>query len=386
MNGEDSGMMMNGAPASAETGADGTVQTAAAATNAPAAPAAGAANVQTGTADAPAADAPQMDAPPEFGIEVDPMTGERRVVQFAQGESDVTPDETAQPPAENVQSPAAPSAYTSDEFLQAMTLGQVDESRIPDALKANYIALCQQRQIAAMQAQQQAAMQQQAAAMQQPSQETQPAPDMTAMYQRMREVAEAKARADLGLSASDIEGVEYGEDEEVQKKVEAYRVAVEMNIQQLARSIDEHQRQMVAEQQESRQAMAQIVPLYQQLAATEPHFAEIDQMMVGHYRRMAYADAVKVEAAMRRLAQGAPTRADVPVLKEYYDKTRKAFYAKRQGVPTTPVPAMPPARAQPPKVEGAGRVTAAPTKEVDWRAMRTMDARERSAFIAANLH
>lgn len=380
MNGEDSGMMMNGAPASAETGADGTVQTAAAATNAPAAPAAGAANVQTGTADAPAADAAQTDAPPEFAIEVDPMTGERRVVQFAQGDADATPDDTAQPPAEDVQSPAAPTAYTSDEFLQAMTLGQVDESRIPDALKANYIALCQQRQIAAMQAQQQAA------SMQQPSQETQPAPDMTAMYRRMREVAEAKARADLGLSASDLESVEYGEDEEAQKKVEAYRVAVEMNIQQLARSIDEHQRQMVAEQQESRQAMAQIVPLYQQLAATEPHFAEIDQMMVGHYRRMAYADAVKVEAAMRRLAQGAPTRADVPVLKEYYDKTRKAFYAKRQGVPMTPVPAMPPARAQPPKVEGAGRVTAAPTKEVDWRAMRTMDARERSAFIAANLH
>ena len=266
-----------------------------------------------------------------------------------------------------------------------MTLGQVDESRIPDALKANYIALCQQRQIAAMQAQQQAAMQQ-SAAMQQPSQEAQPAPDMTAMYRRMREVAEAKARADLGLSASDLEGVEYGEDEEAQKKVEAYRVAVEMNIQQLARSIDEHQRQMVAEQQESQQAMAQIVPLYQQFAATEPHFAEIDQMMIGHYRHMAYADAVKVEAAMRRLEQGAPTRADVPVLKEYYDKTRKAFYAKRQGVPTTPVPAMPPARAQPPKVEGAGRVTAAPAKEVDWRAMRTMDARERSAFIAANLH
>lgn len=382
MNGEDAGMMMNGAPAGAEMGADSAVQTAAPAANSPAA---SAANVQTGAADVPAADAPQTDAPPEFAIEVDPVTGERRVVQFAQGDANATTDETAQPPAENVQSPAAPTAYTSDEFLQAMTLGQVDESRIPDALKANYIALCQQRQIAAMQAQQQAAMQQ-SAAMQQPSQEAQPAPDMTAMYRRMREVAEAKARADLGLSASDIEGVEYGEDEEAQKKVEAYRVAVEMNIQQLARSIDEHQRQMVAEQQESQQAMAQIVPLYQQLAATEPHFAEIDQMMVGHYRHMAYADAVKVEAAMRRLAQGAPTRADVPVLKEYYDKTRKAFYAKRQGVPTTPVPAMPPARAQPPKVEGAGRVTAAPAKEVDWRAMRTMDARERSAFIAANLH
>lgn len=375
MNGEDSGMMMNGAPASAETGADSAVQTAAPAANVPA-----------GAADAPAADAPQTDTTPEFAIEVDPMTGERRVVQFAQGDVAAPPDEAAQSLAGDVQDTASPTAYTSDEFLQAMTLGQVDESRIPDALKANYIALCQQRQIAAMQAQQQAAMQQQAASMQQPSQETQPAPDMTAMYRRMREVAEAKARADLGLSASDIEGVEYGEDEEAQKKVEAYRVAVEMNIQQLARSIDEHQRQMVAEQQESQQAMAQIVPLYQQLAATEPHFAEIDQMMVGHYRHMAYADAVKVEAAMRRLAQGAPTRADVPVLKEYYDKTRKAFYAKRQGVPTTPVPAMPPARAQPPKVEGAGRVTAAPAKEVDWRAMRTMDARERSAFIAANLH
>ena len=382
MNGEDAGMMMNGAPAGAETGADSAVQTTAPAANVPAT---STANVQAGAADAPAVDAPQTDVPPEFAIEVDPMTGERRVVQFAQGDVAAPPDEAAQSPAENVQSPAAPSAYTSDEFLQAMTLGQVDESRIPDALKANYIALCQQRQIAAMQAQQQAAMQQ-SAAMQQPSQEAQPAPDMTAMYRRMREVAEAKARADLGLSASDIEGVEYGEDEEAQKKVEAYRVAVEMNIQQLARSIDEHQRQMVAEQQESQQAMAQIVPLYQQLAATEPHFAEIDQMMVGHYRHMAYADAVKVEAAMRRLAQGAPTRADVPVLKEYYDKTRKAFYAKRQGVPTTPVPAMPSARAQPPKVEGAGRVTAAPAKEVDWRAMRTMDARERSAFIAANLH
>ena len=110
MNGEDAGMMMNGASAGAETGADSTAQTAAPAANVPAT---STANVQTGTADAPAADAPQMDAPPEFGIEVDPMTGERRVVQFTQGDVAAQPDEAAQSPAGDVQDTASPPAYTS---------------------------------------------------------------------------------------------------------------------------------------------------------------------------------------------------------------------------------------------------------------------------------
>lgn len=322
-------------------------------------------------------------ANPEFAVEVDPVTGGRRVVQFLH-DADAFP-ETEQPaeekPAEDEQASASPPAYTSDELLQAMTLGQVDENRIPDALRANYVALRQQQQIAAMQAQQQAMRQAQPPPEAQP-----PQTDMTAMYRRMREVAEAKARSDLGMSESDVDGVEYAEDDESQKKAEAYRIAVEMNLHQLARAVEEHQRQALVQQQERQQAMAEIIPLYQQLAATEPHFAEIDQMMIGHYQRLAYADAVKVEAAMRRLAQGVPTRDDVPVLKEYYDKTRKAFYARRQGVPTTPQAVTPPARAQPPRVEGAGMVSAPQDKEVDWRAMRGMDARQRNAFIMANLH
>ena len=374
MNGENQEMSVDVAPESADVGAQG----------APAA--ASATAVPEGVP--PVADGAADDAGatplPEFAVEVDPATGERRVVQLMPEEvqQQASDEGTAEPQA--AQS-AAPPAYTSEEFLQAMTLGQVDESRIPEALKANYVALRQQQQIAAMQAQQVYAAQQ-AQQMQPPPREKEPpAPDMTAMYQRMREVAEAKARADLGITAKDIEGAEYAEDDETRKKAEVYRVAVEMNLQQLARAVDEHQRQAAMMQQETQQAMREIVPLYQQLAATEPHFAEIDQMMAGYYQRMAYGDAVRVEAAMRRLAAGQPTREDVPVLKDYYQRTRKAFYAKRQGVPTTPVPAMPPARAQPPKVEGAGRVSAAPEKEVDWRSMRAMDARQRNAFIRANL-
>ena len=96
MNGEESGMIMNGVSAGAETGADSTAQTAAPAANSPAA---SAAHVQTGAADAPAADAPQTGTTPEFAIEVDPMTGERRVVQFAQGDAAAPPDEATQSPA-----------------------------------------------------------------------------------------------------------------------------------------------------------------------------------------------------------------------------------------------------------------------------------------------
>ena len=362
MNGEDLGT--NTTPQAAEMEAQGTpeAQTAVPDAAAPASLDAGAQSAEDGT------------AAPEFGIQVDLVTGERKIVQMAQD----APAEDV--PAQEAQA-ATPPAYTSDELIQAMTYGQVDESRIPDNLKANYIALRQQQQIAAMQAQQLAVQQAQTPSVQPEP----PAPDMTAMYQRMREVAEAKAMQDLGIDPGELESIEYSDDDAAQQKAQAYKIAVDMNLQQLARRVDEYQQQAVTQQAETQAAMQELVPRYQQMISSEPNFAQIDVMMGEHYKSLPYAEAMQVRDTIARFNAGQLTRADIPVLETYYKKTREAFYAKQQGLSRTPQPAMPPARAQPPQVEGAGRVTAAPQKEVDWRSMRNMDTRQRSAFLRAHL-
>lgn len=103
-------------------------------------------------------------------------------------------------------------------------------------------------------------------------------------------------------------------------------------------------------------------------------------MMETYYQQLPYQEAVQVADVIERYKQGLCTRADIPLIESYYNKTRAAFYAKKTGLAPTPVP-----KAAPPKVEGAGKVAASAPEQVDWRAMRTMGVRERSAFLRAHL-
>lgn len=325
-----------------------------------------------GAAESPAADsgttpAVEADASPDVAIRINPYTGQRELVTPTQEEAQ-TPAETS---ASNVETQPAP--YTAETLLSAMTVGAVDERRIPEGLMPHYAAFRQQQEIAALRAQQQAP---QVAQAQETSQEEQ-VPE-SEVYRQVQAAAEEKALQDLGMTREELDAAAYSDDADAQKKAAEFRVAVQMNVNAIARRIDEYQHAAAQQQAEAQAVLAEVRPMYEQMVREEPNFEKIDTMMETYYRQLPYEDAVKIEGAIRRFNAGQMTQADIPILKGYYDKTRTAFYALAAGVGTTPQPAP---KAAPPAVESAGKVTPAPAENVDWRAMRSMDVRDRSAFM-----
>ncbi|WP_298591679.1 hypothetical protein [uncultured Mitsuokella sp.] len=323
---------------------------------------------------------------PDVAIVVDPETGRRVLVSPEQASKQVPDGEQGDAPP-----PQMPAPYTEGELIAAMTEGHVDEARIPSHLRANYIAIRNQQALAVMQAQQ--AQQAQIAAMQAQAQPQGQAQDQAQaqtqaqaeLYGKMQQAAEEKAMHDLGIASKDeIDTLAYSDSPADQQKAQAYQVAVQMNMGQLVRRIDDYQRAALEEQASAQKVMQQMQPIYQKMIAEEPNFNAIDQMMGDYYKTMPYGQAVRIQAAIDRFTAGRPTEADIPILQDYYNKTRTAYYAQRSGVSTTPK-AMPP-RANPPHVEQTGAPGAKPPEMVDWRSMRKMDARERGEFLRSHLH
>ena len=338
-----------------------------------------------GTGTPPAVEDTAADQPVAggFAIQVDPVTGARTVVEI-KGEED---EET--PPADGAlqqtqDAPAEPAAYNANELLAAMTTGMVDESRIPDDLRAPYVAIRQQQQIAALTAQQYA--QQQAMQIQQmqvPQQDAQvPTPQQEDLYRRIQNAAEEKALKDLGITREQLSDLSYSESEDGAKKADEFRVAVQMNVSAITREIDAYQMELRHQQAEAQAFMQEFVPKMQQVQREEPNFNQIDLMMENFYQQLPYQEAVQVAAAVERYKNGMCTRADIPVLESYYNKTRAAFYAKQTGLSSAPTPAP---KAAPPQVEGAGKVTPNAPQQVDWSVMRKMSVRERDEFLQKHL-
>nr|DAD67184.1 MAG TPA: hypothetical protein [Podoviridae sp. ctRkj24] len=321
------------------------------------------------------------DTPPAggFAIQVDPVTGDRTLVQLTEEENEGTSvaDEASQ---QTQEPPIAPTAYTANELLAALTTGRVDESRIPEELRPQYIAIRQQQQIAALTAQQQA-MQMQPP--QSPAAEGEQPQEGAELYRRIQEAAEKKAMKDFGIAPEQLSEMLYSDDPAETKKVEEFRVAVQMNVNAITREIDAYQMTLRQQQAEAQAFIQEFTPKMQQVQASEPNFNQIDVMMETYYRQLPYQEAVQVEAAIERYKNGTCTRADIPVLEGYYNKTRAAFYAKQTGLSPAPTPAP---KATPPQVEGAGKVTPNAPDQVDWGAMRTMGVRERNEFLRAHLH
>ena len=328
----------------------------------------------------PAVEEPQQLPEGGFGLHVDPVTGVRSLVELN------APEEEKEDPKDGdarqmPQQPVAPVAYTANELLAAMTTGSVDESRVPEDLRAQYVAIRQQQQIAALTAQ---AQQMHMAQMNvpQPPQEVQPPQQEPDVYRRIQEAAEVKALQDLGITRERLAELSFSDNPEETKKAEEYRVAVQMNVNAIAREVDAYQRTLVQQQTEAQAFRAEFLPKIQQVQASEPNFNQIDLMMETFYQQLPYNEAVQVAEVIQRYQNGACTRADIPVLEDYYNKTRAAFYAKQTGLSSAPTPAP---KAAPPQVERAGKVPAAPPAQVDWSAMRTMGVRERSEFLRAHL-
>lgn len=354
----------------------------------------------TGTPDVGGQAAEQAEQPteeshaPEVAIQVDPQTGKRRVVFPAQEQAET------QPPAEEQtqkQTPQTPQQYSAGDIVQLVATGQqIDPARVPQELQG-YAAAIQQQRINA--AQMQMMQMQQAQARQQMAQQPPQAPPQptaeqmqqaqkarAAVYEQITQLAEKKACEDLGVTKAQLNDAKFSDDEELQKKAQAFEAAVRFNTnaisQEIMRQRAAQAQQMQAIQRETQETMQAIMPKWQEYQK-DPHYNDIDNMMGEYYKTMPFDEGAKVKQSIDRFLAGRPVKADVDILDNYYKKTKEAYYAKATGVGTTPQPA--PQRQRPPRVEQPGQHGTSAPQAVDWGKMRSMTPRQRSEFLRTYL-
>ena len=316
-------------------------------------------------------------ATPDVMLRVNPETGQR---EFLTGE-EIQPqqDEPVKEPEETV------SVYTANDLFKDFAMGRVDESRVPPELEGYYNSIKTQQENA--QLRQQAAMQQmmQQQVQAQPEQPVDNSANMVAAYQQMEKYARDKAFHDLGINGEQgLSELQYSDKPEDKQKAAVFNTAVQQNMQLINQAVAEQQSRAAAEQQVTRQEAETIVNGLVEYKKSEPHFEEIDQMMGTYWQTMPYEQAQKVIPTLNRTVQvfqGQPGArllpSDKDVLNEYYQECKKAFYAKKTGVGTTPQPTKPSV----PNVEHSGQTSNAPDQKVDWKAMRGMNPRERREYF-----
>lgn len=353
----------------------------------------------TGTPDAggQAAEQPAEEShAPEVAIQVDPQTGKRRVVFPAQEQAETQPPAEEQTQEQTPQTPQAPQQYSAGDIVQLVATGQqIDQARVPQELQG-YAAAIQQQRINA--AQMQMMQMQQAQARQQMAQQPPQAPPQptaeqvqqaqkarAAVYEQITQLAEKKACEDLGVTKAQLNDAKFSDDEELQKKAQAFEAAVRFNTnaisQEIMRQRAAQAQQMQAIQRETQETMQAILPKWNEYKQ-DPHYNDIDNMMGEFYKTMPFEEGVKVKQSIDRFLSGRPVKADVDILDNYYKRTKEAYYAKATGVSTTPQPVQ---KAKPPRVEQPGQHGTTAPQKVDWTKMRGMTPRQRSQFLQTYL-
>lgn len=350
----------------------------------------------TGTPDAggQAAEQPAEEShAPEVAIQVDPQTGKRRVVFPAQEQAETQPPAGEQT---QEQAPQQPQQYSAGDIVQLVATGQqIDPARVPQELQG-YAAAIQQQRINA--AQMQMMQMQQAQARQQMAQQPPQAPPQptaeqiqqeqkarAAVYEQITQLAEKKACEDLGVTKAQLNDAKFSDDEELQKKAQAFEAAVRFNTQAISNEIMRQRaaqaQQMQAVQRETQETMQAILPKWNEYKQ-DPHYNDIDNMMGEFYKTLPFEEGARVKQSIDRFLAGRPVKADVDILDSYYKRTKEAYYAKATGVSTTPQPVQ---KAKPPRVEQPGQHGTTAPQKVDWTKMRGMTPRQRSQFLQTYL-
>ena len=275
--------------------------------------------------------------------------------------------------AEAVNTPAEP--YNYNEFLNALTADNVDESRIPAEYMERYRDYKFQQVMAAKNKQAELAKQQQEQINQKltPEQEQD---NMKTFLQNLDDEAGKRAAHDVGMTEEDMENIDFMDDGD--EKLVNYKLAKEWHRNRLMVELQERANVENTARQKQAAIYQEIQNFTTQAKQSEPNFDAIDKMMSERYKTLPYAEGKRVEEVLQALGNGTITEAQTVELKNYYDATRKEFYAKKNGLSTTPRRA-----TRPPAVERAGN-----GKEIqreytpDYAALRKGNPKEQVAWIA----
>lgn len=295
-----------------------------------------------------------------YGLKVDPQTGRRSVVMFggeeetpqAEPQEQQVPQQQAQPQQEVPQPNQQDILFngTSNEnivpyrdtaeLMQAIQSGQVDERRIPMEQAFAYANYKQQLM--------QQAMQQQQPEQVQPQQEE----SRIDFFNKIDELARAAALRDIGLSEEQMATAEYSDDDDIVNRAAQYETSMAWHRNAIMAQVQAEQERAMQQQAQVRQLYGDIDNKVAEYRKTEPAFEQINVMMNNYYTELPYNEAVKYANAIQAYQKGNITQEQAQALQEYYDKTRVAYYAKKNNLGTinNPSPRIP-------KVERPGSST-----------------------------
>lgn len=295
-----------------------------------------------------------------YGLKVDPQTGRRSVVMFGstedetpQQQSEQQEQEVPQQQAQQEQQPAQQDILfdgasneniipyrDTAELMQAIQSGQVDERRIPMEQAFAYANYKQQLM--------QQAMQQQQPEQVQPQQEE----SRIDFFNKIDELARAAALRDIGLSEEQMATAEYSDNDDVVSRAAKYETSMAWHRNAIMAQVQAEQQRAMAEQAQVRQLYGDIDNKVAEYRKNEPAFEQINVMMNNYYTELPYNEAVKYANAIQAYQKGNITQEQAQALQEYYDKTRVAYYAKKNNLGTinNPSPRIP-------KVERPGSST-----------------------------
>ena len=326
-----------------------------------------------------------------FVIEKDPVTGKRTVKKV---DAEPAPEPAAEPapepepessPTQELATQVASELgaevepYDLNEFSAALAAGEVDERRVPQEFQKQYTefrigqAVEQYKQRQAQEARQREQVQKQLTPEEQ-------AKAMQDFYAKLNLDAKARALKDFGLTQEQYDNLQFGGEIDQQKQA-AINAATEWHRQQLIGDIRSRASAEQAARQSQQAIYKDIVDFVADAKGKEPHFNAIDQMMQERYKTLPYAEGRKVEDAIIALRNGTITEQQAVTMREYYEATRKEYYAKKNNLSSTPKPA-----PKPPAVERPGEGRELPKQQViDYAALRNGSVREKRAWLGAFL-
>lgn len=264
--------------------------------------------------------------------------------------------------------------YTPDELIRAMTLNQVDENRIPPTLQGDYVALKTQRELDLARQKGQEEKPTENSAVNNGAQ----IENVIKLNAHIKEYSQRQALQDLGMTAEELEEFRYLDDENSRLKVKQFEERAEAYSRDIREKIDAQKFAEHRMRENARQLIQQAAPIIEEYKK-DPAFAEIDIMMTTHFKQLPYEQAVQVVSSMNRMSSGIFDQNDLNILDAYYKITREAYYAKKNGISSTPKKINKPAK--PPYVESPGNGQKTAESKINFRDMRSMDKRERSDFL-----
>ena len=304
-------------------------------------------------------------------VVVDKATGERTVEFGKVNDTSDTPakenaaesDTDAQ---NNIPADNQPNYYTDTELIQALGSGNVDFSRMSEA-QANSFNAYRQREIAMQEAERNRMIQAEQA-------KTQMARTRRANLYQIADKAKQMALQQFGITEADIPNLEFMEGGE--EKLKAFNDAYSNNFANLQYQMVENEIRQQMRVQEYQRGMEEIANFVKSEAATEPHHAEILQLMDTAKKTMPWEQAVRIDQTERNISSGICTPNDLNVIRQFYDECKKQVYQNKANVSKVPQ------RTSVPKVEKAGvpNVQSSPAPNFgNWRGM-TQHQRDAAAL------